>query len=121
MLGLSEYSDQPTQGDLHARLRGRWRHVRRRRLFADDELQLGNETNDQRAVGIERTMQLLPPRGEFGLGLGKEVSAESSKGLCQCGVWNISRQLIALARREQSSCWNKRSVQLAHDRRLSDS
>src|SRR6185436_14611932 len=88
MLGLGEYLDQPAQRHLYAGLRGRWRYVRNRRLFADHELQLGNEVNDQSAVRIQRPTQLLSPLGELGLGLGQELPAQTSKGLSHSGVRN---------------------------------
>src|SRR5579864_8755489 len=50
MLRPREYTDKSTEYQLEPALRVRWRNFRCRRLFSDDELQLGNEVHDDLPV-----------------------------------------------------------------------
>src|SRR5512132_763503 len=102
MLGASKHTNQPAKSVLHARVRGRWRDVRDRRLLADHELQLGNQVDNQRAVWIQRLTQLLPPLIKLGVGLREKLANQALNGLSQGSVRNIALQLIEFARGEQA-------------------
>src|SRR4030095_2334917 len=58
VLGAGEYADEFEQGVLESYLRGSGRDLWHRRLFSDDELELGNEVGDERTVRVEYLTKL---------------------------------------------------------------
>lgn len=67
------------------------------RLRADDELELGDDFDDERAAHPERALQSLPPGGDAVLALRQDLRHEAPEHLNQGRIRNVSFVLVELA------------------------
>src|SRR3984893_7710663 len=120
LLLAREYPEEAAENHLEAVLRVLRRQVRDRGLFANHELQLGNEVDDELSIRAQRPAQSIPPPAELGLALGEEGADKALEGLAQGGVGDVALVLVELAGGEQATRRHERLVQLVHHRRLAD-
>ncbi|HET6408986.1 MAG TPA: hypothetical protein VFG14_13955 [Chthoniobacteraceae bacterium] len=71
--------------------------IRNRRLGSDNQLELGNQVDNELAVGAKRLAQDSPPSLELGLVLAQKRSNQASECLSKCGVRDVALVLIELA------------------------
>src|ERR1700738_485570 len=84
-----EDAEEAPKHHLEAVLRVLRGGVPRGRLFADDELQLGNEIDDELPIRGERLAQRISPQAEFYLALAQKRAHEALEGLRQRGIRNV--------------------------------
>ena len=75
--------------------------LRKRCLFPDDELHLGDEAHDQLAVRADRIQQVTTPPVDFRLAFDEDMPDQGLEGLCQGAVRNVAFVLVELACREK--------------------
>ena len=120
MLRARKDADEPPQHRLEAALRIlRWQ-IGDRRLFADDEFQLGDEVHDQQPVRAQRLAKRLPPALELRLALAQNLPDQTLKGLRQRGVRDVALVLIELAGGEEAARRDQHLVQFIHHRGFAD-
>src|SRR5262249_17863746 len=100
MLWPCEDADESPQGNLKASARILWRKLWNWRLFANDELQLGDEVQQERSVRAQRFPQSFAPGRQLGLALRQKAADETLKGLRQRGIRDVSLVLVELPGRE---------------------
>ena len=116
VLGLGEHLEERAKHHLKAVARVlRWQ-VRDRRLFADHELQLRNETRDELAVRLHGLPDGIAPASEFRFVAAKNHQHEGLQCPGERGVRDVARQLIALSRSEDSPRQAQCLLQLVDDR-----
>ena len=116
VLGLGEHVEERAKYHLKTVARVlRWQ-VRDRRLFADHELQLGNETRDELAVRLHGLPDGIAPASEFRFVAAKDHQHEGLQCPGERGVRDVARQLIALSRSENPPRQAQRLLQLVDDR-----
>src|SRR5271163_3424068 len=67
-----EHAEKAPEHHLEPVLRVLRRQLRDRRLFPNDEFQLGNEVDDELAIRFQRLAQRSPPPAKLLLALGEE-------------------------------------------------
>src|SRR5262249_17874500 len=103
MFRPSEHPDELAKHQLEAPLRVlRWQLGDRRR-FADNELHLGNEIDDQSCVRSQCVLQGVAPGRKVCFALAEEWPGQILKSLCQRRVGNVAFVLIELAGREYTA------------------
>src|ERR1700730_1142484 len=95
-----EFRDEAPEHHLEAFLSLLWREVRNGRLFSDDELELGDEINDKRAVWTQRLLKAVPPSAKLRLTLPQYRADEALEGLRQGRIRNVALRLVEFAGRE---------------------
>ena len=115
-----EHAEEAPENHLEAVLRVLWRQVRDRPLFADHELQLGNEVHHELTVVAQRLAQRVPPPAELRIALRQKRSDKALKGLGKRSVRDVAFVLVELAGREEPARRDERLVQLVDDRGLAD-
>src|SRR5208337_4636106 len=120
MFRPGEDADKSTKHQLEAPLRVLWWKLRNRWLFADEELQLGDDVDHEPAVRAQRIHEGHTPTRQLGVALAEKGSHEALKSLRRRRIGNVAPVLVELARGEQSPRRHKRLVQLIDDRGLAD-
>src|SRR4030088_315541 len=98
-----EYADESPEHHLEAFLRFQRGQVGNRRLLADDEFELRDEIDDERAVRAQCLPKAALPPGELVLALSQDGADETLKGLRQGRIRNVALILIELAGCEQAA------------------
>ena len=119
MFGPREYADEPPEDQLETALRVLGRKLRDRRLFSDDELQLGNEVHHEPPFGPSASRSAsrqcaVRPRSS------PEATGQALKGLRERRIRDVALVLVELAGCEKAARRNKRLVQLIDDGGLAD-
>jgi hypothetical protein len=92
-----EHAEEAPENHLKAILGVLWWKFWNRRLFPDHEFQLGNQVDDELAVGPQRLAQGVPPPAKLGLALAEKGPHEAPEGLGQGGVGDVALVLVELA------------------------
>src|SRR5262245_17082217 len=74
VLSTREHADQLSKRHLYPRLRLRRGDFTSGRLLSDDELELRNEVDQDRAVRFDGLTKLVAPYPKFGVGLDKKLT-----------------------------------------------
>ena len=90
------------------------------RLFADDELDFGDEVDHQLAIRPQRLQKGVPPMVHLGFALDQDLTHQRLECLCQRRVRYVALVLVELACGEKPARWNQHFVQLIHHRRFAD-
>ena len=96
------------------------RKLRDRRLFADDELQFGDEVDHEPSVRAQRLTEGVAPARQLGVALAEKRSHKALKSLGERRIGDVALVLIELARREQAARRHEHLVQLIDDGGLAD-
>ena len=120
MVRLGEDAEEAPEDQLEPALRLLRRQFWNRRLFADDELQFGNEVNHELAVRAESRQQGVAPGRQLAIALRQKSPDQALKSLCECRIWDVALELVELAGREQTARRHQHLVQLTDDGRLAD-
>jgi len=120
MLALRQRAHEVLEDELEPVLRLGGGERRRRRLLAQDELDLRNEFRQDTRVGAERFREPRAPSAQAGLALGEQLLQEAAEGLDQRAVGNIADDRIELAGDEVTPLADDGLVELLDERRLAD-
>ncbi len=120
MLRPGKDAEEPPEDQLEPTLRLLRRQFWDRRLFSNNELQVGNEVDHELAVRAESLQQGVAPRHQLGVALGEKPTDQASKCLCECRIWDVTLELVELAGREQTARGHQHLMQLMDDGRLAD-
>src|ERR1700733_1446533 len=120
MFFAREDRDELPEHSLEALLRLQRREVGNRRLFSDNELEVGDEIDHERAVWAQCLLKGGSPSIELRLRLSQHRAYDALKGLRQSGIRNVALVLIKFTGSEQTPAWNQSFVQFVHDRGLAD-
>ena len=121
MLRPGEDPDETPQHQVKSALRVSWRQLRRRRLRANEEFEVGEQRQHERAVRAKRRAKRGAPGRQLGLVLSQKRPDQVHEGLRQAGVGDVTLVLVELAGCEQAARRRQRGVQLMHHRGLADS
>src|SRR3954447_6706470 len=105
VLGLGEHVEKRAKYHLKTVARILWWQVRDRRLCANHELQLRNQTREEPTVWLDGLPDGVAPASEFHFVAAEDHQHERLQSLGKRGVRDIARQLIALP---QSGCPDRR-------------
>ena len=97
MFRPGEDADEAPEHQLETSLRVLRRQLRDRRLFADDELQFGDQIDDEPSVRAQRLQQCVAPAAQLGLALAEQRPDEALKSLRQRRIRNVAFVLVELA------------------------
>src|ERR1700720_4073749 len=101
MFRAGEDADESPKHQLKTPLRVLGRKLRDRRLFSDDELQLGGDVGHEPSVRAQRLKKDFAPNAQLGLALGEKGPHEALKRLSERRIRDILLVLVELARGEQ--------------------
>src|SRR5216683_3756883 len=120
MLLLGKHGEEPTKDCMKAVLGLARSELWNRHLGADESLDIRDKIDDELAIAPQSLAELGPPQVELGFASAKDLTEKTLEGLCQDGVWNVTLELVELARCKQASRQHDHPMQLVDDRRLAD-
>jgi hypothetical protein len=89
-----------------------------RKLFSDDQLQLGNEVRDELTVRADRLAQRVSPPFKLDIALAQKRMDKALEGLAESGVRDVAFVLVEFTGREPATWVDRHLVQLVRHRRL---
>jgi hypothetical protein len=110
MFGSREDTDEASEHQLEPPLRLLRRQLRDRRWFADNELQLGDEVDDEPAVRAQRLAERVAPAGQLDVALAQKRSDQALKRLRQRRIGDVALVLVELAGDEKGARRHERLV-----------
>ena len=120
MFGAGEYADEPLQHVLKAALRVLRRKLRNRPLFADDELEFGDQVDDQLSIRAQRFQKFALPPAQLRVALAEQRPNQALERLRERRIGDIALVLVEFARCEQPAQRHLHLVQLIDDRGFAD-
>jgi hypothetical protein len=96
------------------------RDLRHSRLFANDELEFGDEVYDELAVHTHGIADRVSPTLNHCLVLTENLADQSLEGLGESRVRNVPLVLVELTRNKNAPRQHDCLVQLVYERRLTD-
>src|SRR5262249_18217863 len=118
VLRPGKHSEEPPEYQLEARLLVLRRQPRRRRLLADDQRQLRNETDHQLPIRAERLQHGSAPLLHLRIAFAEDLVDQALEGLGHRRVGDVPLVLVELARGEQATRRHQHLVQLVDNRGL---
>src|SRR3954452_5093982 len=115
-LGPGEYAQERAKRHLEAVARVLWREGRQPRVFADNQLQFGDETGDELAVWAYGVLDGSAPARELRFAAAQDHPHEAVQCLGERRVRDITAGLIALSRGEDALRQTGRALQLVDNR-----
>src|ERR1700733_5134145 len=112
MFRASEDTDETPQHQLEAPPGVGCRQLRDRRLVANNELEIGDQTDDELPIRIQRLAERITPAAQLAFALREERADQALKGLRQGRIGDVTLVLIELAGGEQPSPGRQRPMQL---------
>src|SRR5580658_1082086 len=97
----------------------RWQFCHRG-LFADDELDFGNEVDDQLAVRSQRLQKRDAPMGHLGFAFDQDLPHQHLESLSEGRVGYVALSLVKLARGEEPARLDQHLVQLVDNGGFAD-
>src|SRR5258707_3053620 len=92
-----EDAEEAAEYHLEAVLRLLRRQLRDRRLFSDDQLQLGNEVHDELSIRAERLAEGIPPTAQLRLDPAQKRAHQILERLSQRDVGDVALVLVEFA------------------------
>ena len=97
MLQSGEDPEETPQHQLEPALRVSRRQLRRRRLRADEEFEVGEQRHHERAVRAKRCRERGTPGSQFDLALTEKRPDQVLQSLREAGVGDVTLVLVELA------------------------
>ena len=120
VLRPGERAEKPLEHHLEAILRVLRRDLRDGRLFADHQLEVGNQIYHQLTIRTHSLPDRIPPLADFLLALTQGLAHKALEGLRQGSVRYNPLVLVELPRNENPARRHDRLVQLVYYRGLAD-
>src|SRR3954451_2747952 len=115
-LGPGEYAQERAKRHLEAVARVLWRGGRAPTLFADHQLQFGDETGDELAVWAYGVLDGSAPARELRFAAAQNHPHEAVQCLGERRVRDVAGGLLTLSRGEDTLRQTRRPLQLVDDR-----
>jgi len=120
MFRSGEHGDEPAEHQLETALRLLRLELRDRRLFSDDELQLGDEVGHEPCIRLERLQKRAAPDRQLGVALAEKGAHKALKGLHQGRIGDVAIILVELAGCQEPPRRHKNLMQFVDDGRFAD-